>query len=368
MLIFKNKDIEMNNTNHHIIKNIISLFTVAFLATAPLSYAAPLPEANVKVANVLEQPLAPEIKIPGTVVSRNDANIAAEVSGRLLKVAEVGTRVKQGDIIAKLDERPLRFQLDENNASIKSLEASFNYSQKQVIRLTKLSQNNNTARTQLDQSISQRDMASQDLAKAKVAKERTLYQLERTRIRAPFPGQVIERYQQAGEFSSIGRQVVRLVDTTNIEISAQAPVKIANQLKDRMKVTLDDGFKIISAEVRAIIAVGDNRSRNFELRITAPEGVWIVGSAIRVSLPTEQPRSVVTVPRDALILRQDSIYVFKITNDNTATRVDVKTGMGKGDLIEVIGDIVSGDRVVVRGGERLREGQPVNDTGSSNAS
>ncbi len=361
------------------IKILIVMLALSASATVPILYAyaddnseeaakqtkPALPEANVRLAKVLEQPLAPEIKIPGTVVSRNDANIAAEVSGRLHHVAEIGTRVAAGDILAELDERPLKFQLADNNANILSLEASLKYNQKQVERLIKLSESNNTARTQLDQAISQRDMASQDLARAKVTKERTLYQLERTKIRAPFPGQVIERYQQAGEFSSIGRQVVRLVDTTNIEISAQAPVKVATQLNDNMLVELDDGTRKFSAEVRAIIAVGDDRSRNFELRIKAPAGKWIVGSAIRVSLPTEQLRTVMTVPRDALILRQNSIYLFKIKDDNTATRVDVKTGMGKDDLIEVIGDLASGDRVVIRGGERLREGQPVKDSQSS---
>ena len=318
-----------------------------------------LPEASVKLAEVVEQVISPEIFIPGTVVSRNDANIAAEVSGRLISVTEVGTKVAEGDVLAKLDDRPLKFQLDDNNANILRLKASLKYNQKQVERLTSLSKSNNTAKTQLDQAISQRDMATQELTRAKVSKQRTLYQLERTLIRAPFPGQVVERYQQAGEFSNIGGQVVRLVDTDNVEISAQAPVKIAPQLVDNMAVALVYGGKTIATTVRSIISVGDDRSRNFELRIAAPEGTWVVGAAIKVSLPTEQARNVVTVPRDALILRQDSIYLFKINDDETATRVLVKTGIGKGNSIEVIGDISSGDRVVIRGGERLREGQPV---------
>jgi len=358
-----------------IVKSLITLATISLLVSIPLLYASDedegeqvekkeqqkpaLPEANVKLVEVMEKQLSPEIVIPGTVVSRNDAKIAAEVTGRLLHVAEVGTRVEAGDVIATLDDRPLKFQLDDNNANIMSLEASLKYAQKQLDRLTRLSQSNSTARTQLDQVISQRDMASQELARAKVSRERTLYQLQHTKIRAPFPGQVIERYQQMGEFSSIGRQVVRLVDTENVEISAQAPVKIAPQLQDNMRVAVGDDNRKIVSKVRAIIAVGDERSRSFELRVIAPEGIWVVGAAVKVSLPTEVARDVVTVPRDALILRQNSIYLFKIKDDNTATRVDVKTGMGKGDLIEVIGDIASGDRVVIRGGERLREGQAV---------
>ena len=364
-----------------IYKSLIAITAITVMVAIPILYASDdddvekkasekivknakpeMPTANVKIANVQESSLSPVIIVPGTVVSRNDAKIAAEVTGRLLKVAEVGTKVEAGEVIALLDDRPLMFQLDDNNANILSLEASFKYSQKQVDRLTKLSKSNNTARTQLDQVISQRDVAAQDLARSKVTRQKTLYQLERTKIRAPFSGQVIERYQQAGEFSGIGRQVVRLVDTTNVEISAQAPVKIAPQMQDQMLVELDDGLNKYSAKIRAIIAVGDDRSRSFEIRISAPEGKWIVGAAVKVSLPTEQVRSVVTVPRDALILRQDSIYLYKIKDDNTATRIDVKTGMGKGDLIEVIGDISSGDRVVIRGGERLKEGQPVKDS------
>ncbi len=56
-------------------------------------------------------------------------------------------------------------------------------------------------------------MVAQDLAKARINQQKTEYQLKRTMIRAPFPGQVVERYQQAGEFSNIGKEVVRLVDT-----------------------------------------------------------------------------------------------------------------------------------------------------------
>lgn len=360
-------------------KNIYKSIAVIALATSfvalPILYASDdkdteetgmteqkkqvLPEATVKLAEVIKQTISPEIFIPGTVVSRNDAKIASEVSGHILSVAEVGTKVAVGDILAKLDDRQLKFQLDDNNASILRLKASLKYNQQQVERLTSLSQSNNTAKTQIDQAISQRDMATQELASARVSKERTLYQLERTLVRAPFPGQVVERYQQAGEFSNIGGQLVRLVDTVNVEISAQAPVKIAPQLVDNMAVTIVYGDKTIATTVRSIISVGDDRSRNFELRIAAPENTWVVGAAVKVSLPTEQARNVVSVPRDALILRQDSIFLFKINDDETATRVLVTTGIGKGDSIEVIGDISSGDRVVIRGGERLREGQPV---------
>ena len=67
----------------------------------------------------------------------------------------------------------------------------------------------------------------------------------------------------------------------------------------------------------------------------------------------------VAVPRDALILRQGGSYVFKVLEDGTAEKVPVETGVGYESLIEVRGQVSAGDKVVVRGGERLQPGQAV---------
>lgn len=339
---------------------IILMTVLVGMTTGSLTAAQnQMSPANVRMAQAMEKELSQVMTVPGTVVSRNDGRIAAEVTGRLLAVAEVGTRVEKGDVIATLDSQPLQFQLDENIASVKRLEASLKYQQQQVQRLEALSRTNNAAVNQLDQAIAQRDMVMQDLAGAKLAKKRTEYQLERTQIKAPFPGQVVERFQQAGEFSSIGREVLRLVDTTHVEISALAPVKLATGLIENSSVDVHGFGKTISATIRSVVTVGDERSRNIEVRIRIPANEWAVGAPVQVDLPTEKARRVVTVPRDALILRQKQIYLYKVNNENKASRIDVKTGIGHGAIIEVIGDIQSGDRVVVRGGERLRDGQPV---------
>ena len=65
------------------------------------------------------------------------------------------------------------------------------------------------------------------------------------------------------------------------------------------------------------------------------------------------------VPRDALILRQGGIHIYKVLEDNTAEKVTVETGVGYESLIEVRGNVGAGDKVVVRGGERLQPGQAV---------
>jgi multidrug efflux pump subunit AcrA (membrane-fusion protein) len=81
---------------------------------------------------------------------------------------------------------------------------------------------------------------------------------------------------------------------------------------------------------------------------------------VRIGVPTGPAREVIAVPRDALVLRRAGASVFRVVDKSTAERVEISTGIASGNLIEVIGDLKAGEKVVVRGGERLRPGMPVN--------
>jgi multidrug efflux pump subunit AcrA (membrane-fusion protein) len=78
-----------------------------------------------------------------------------------------------------------------------------------------------------------------------------------------------------------------------------------------------------------------------------------------VSLPATATRTAVTVPRDALVIRQNHSYVLRVTRSNTVEELDVTPGAGMADSVEVSGPLAPGDRLVVRGGERLAAGQAV---------
>ena len=84
------------------------------------------------------------------------------------------------------------------------------------------------------------------------------------------------------------------------------------------------------------------------------EAPWIVGSAVKVGLPSATAEQVVAVHRDALVLRGDGTYLFRVNTENKAERVAVKTGTSIGDWVQVTGDVHDGDRMIVRGAERLR--------------
>ena len=80
---------------------------------------------------------------------------------------------------------------------------------------------------------------------------------------------------------------------------------------------------------------------------------------MRVALPTDAPRQVLAIPRDALVLRRSGTSVYRVNGDNKAENVPVQVGIAAGDLVEVNGKLDPGDKVVIRGSERLRPGQDV---------
>lgn len=315
------------------------------------------PPAPVRVAEAQARPMARALQVSGTVVSRHDARLAAEIPGRLDWVAEVGDVVAKGEAVARLDKAWLDLQRQRDEARVRRLEIQLAHLDKELDRLRALTDQQIAARNQLDELASRHAIAEQDLLEARLSLEQTSHQLARTRIVAPFPGQVVERLQQPGEYTAVGGAVVRLVDVGHTEVSARAPLDVATHVRPGMDVQLEGGSV---GRVRAIIPVGDERSRMLEARIELPtDRPWVVGSAVRLALPGSAERQAVAVPRDALVLRSGETYLFKVAHDSTVERVDVDTGVGHGDLIEVQGNVQAGDRVVVRGGERLQTGQRV---------
>ncbi len=321
----------------------------------------------VKVEAAVESPMSSTLWVPGTVVSRNDARVAAEIAGRLEWVAEIGDEVARGDLLARIDDQALKLALREAETRIQRLAVNHRYLERQEFRLETLEAEHIAARNQLDEIVSRREMAQQELTEAELARDQTRDRLARTLIKAPFPGQIVQRSQQLGEYTSVGGTVVRLVDVRHTEVRAQAPLTVAPHLKPGMNVAVKGGEREIESRVRAVIPVGDERSRMFEIRVDLPVAEktatdrppWVIGTPLRVALPQSASRTAVAVPRDALILRQDNVFVFKVSQAGTVERVAVETGIGRDSWIEVIGDVAAGDRVVVRGGERLQPGQTV---------
>jgi RND family efflux transporter MFP subunit len=335
----------------------------AFSAHATAQDAAPAPQgpppAPVAVAKAEATQLAPLLWAPASVVSREDARVASEQDGRVVRVAEVGTTLRRGDTVAQLDDALLRLQERQNLSEIERIQARLDYARSQEQRLGQLIEKHSIAGAQHDEARSQRRVLEQELQGARVALDQTRHRLRNTTVRAPFDGTVAERFIQTGEYLGTGMAVVRLVNTQSLEVKAQAPVNLAARLDPGMDVTIREGEAELRQTVRAVVPVGDESSRQFEVRIALDSQQWPIGSALQVGLPSAAPRDVIAVPRDALVLRPNETFVVRVADDDTAQRVPVRTGGAQGELVEVIGDVHAGDRLVVRGGERLAPGQKV---------
>jgi len=130
-------------------------------------------------------------------------------------------------------------------------------------------------------------------------------------------------------------------------------------LEPQATVQFERNEEVFEGRVRTLVPVGDTRSRLYELRVSLPEGAWKVGESVRVAVPATVRHEVLSVPRDALVLRRDAVSVFVIDDDAVAHRIAVIPGIASGPWIEVEGELKAGDLVVTRGGERLRDGQKV---------
>ncbi len=340
-----------------VMKNYLMALAACLLAT-PGAYAQFGGASPVELSEARMTMMAPTMQVAGTVVSRSDAFLSAEVDGRLIEVAEVGARVEAGDVIARIEDTGFRLRAQELAAEINRVEARLRFLEAELVRFERLAETNLAALSQIEQTRSERDVATSDLAVVRSRLSQLEDQLDRTRITAPFPGVVAERVAQAGERVAAGSRVVRLVNPDRLEVVARPPLNYFRYVQAGDELGVRIGDEELVSPVRTVVSVGDEARHVFELRLDMAESLP-VGQTVRVTIPTADVREVLAVPRDALVLRGDGIAVFIVDEDNTARRIRVTTGIGAGEWIEVSGPIQAGDKVVIRGNERLRPGQEV---------
>jgi membrane fusion protein, multidrug efflux system len=328
-------------------------------ASVPAADPGSAARAVVEVATVSVQPVTVQSWIPGSIVSRADARIASVIAGRVVWIADVGTRLAQGEPLARLDDTVSRLRVDDLRAQVARARAQHDVNSSQLDRFNRLAATQALSASQLEDARAQREMSNDDLTRAEAQLREAQYEIGQSVIRAPFPGVVSERFIQMGEYLQTGAATVRLVNTVDIEARATAALELAGHVHPGQSVTVREHGAEHTGRVRTVVPVGDERSRQFEVRVTLSSPEWLVGTPVEVSLPASAQRTAVTVPRDALVIRQNHSYVLRVTRANTVEQLDVTPGAGIADAVEVSGPLAAGDRLVIRGGERLAAGQAV---------
>ena len=318
------------------------------------------PPAIVTLSKIEQSAITPNFTAPGDIVADRDSVVAAEVAGRIQSTLNIGARVRRGTVIAVIDDRTARLARDQASAEISRLRSDLTYQDRLVGRLQQLLKEEAESEASLDEAVSGRDQTRARLRAAQVALDTAKFDLARTRIRAPFSGQVVERRIEVGEYATPGREIARIVGRQGSEARVRIPIASAGSLSPGQEVTILAAGEQRKSKVRTVIETGDEVSRTIEVR--APMGTHNLkmGSAISITVPTGIERNVLTAPRDALVLRDSGIFIYIVNpKDKTAKRVDVQVGEPAGDRVAISGQLAAGDMIVVRGGERLRDGQTV---------
>lgn len=318
------------------------------------------PPALVTLDRVTRIAITPNFTAPGDIVANSDSVVAAEVSGRIQSTLNEGSNVARGSVIAVIDDRMARLARDQASAEVARLKSDLSYQERLVARLQQLLREEAESEASLDEAISARDQTKARLAAARISLETAKVELARTRIRAPFAGQLVERRIQVGEYATPGREIARVIGRQGSEARVRVPIAVAGSLSQGQPLTIIANGEKRDSYVRAVIEAGDEVSRTIEVRAPMGSHNLKLGSAVSITVPTGEQRMVLTAPRDALVLRDSGIFVYVVNpKDKSAKRVDVEVGEPNGDRVAISGKLKDGDLIVMRGGERLRDGQTV---------
>lgn len=350
----------------------ITLFCLALISPgiAPARDGSGRPPVQVVVASVERLPLAAKQWVPATVFSRDEARVAAEQAGRLTEVAELGETLAKGGTLFRLDDYAESQERAIAEANIDRESARIRFLDKETERLQRLARTNNAAQTQLEKTASELAVARAERQAARARLREIDERLRRMHPEAPYHAIVVERIKRPGEWVGKGDDVIVIADDRHLEIRATAALTSLPYVHVGQRLAVEQrgrsGYEAAGlARVRYVVSAGDPQTHRFMLRLEPPAGSWTIGQVVRLAVPVMDERAVLAVPRDALVLRPQGNAVYRVGDDGQAERIAVETGVAEGALIEVRGGLEPGDRVIVRGAERIRPGQRVRIMGAA---
>jgi len=323
------------------------------------------PAVPVEVTEVEEQTVQKPVTLVGTVEPARRSVVASEIAGIVENYTiQEGDFVKKGDLITELRTDVIKIKLREAQNAKQEANARYQLAKQNLDRFKMLEQKGVASKQQLDDALSERDAW---LAKRSQLEEQTMkqeYDLEVSKIVAPFNGFISRELTEVGQWVSEGGAIVEMVDLDNVEIMVDVPEQYISQMKvgDTATANIDSiPDLIIEGKITSIVPQADKSARTFPVRIMVSNAEHVIKSGMlaRVSFLVGEPSLVKLVPKDA-IFEQNKINFVYVVNNGSAQPVQVDKGISYNDLIEVNGPIETGQLVVIRGNERLRPGQPVN--------
>jgi membrane fusion protein (multidrug efflux system) len=318
---------------------------------------APRRMVRVETKMVVLQSFEERIALTGIVEAKTDVTISAEAGGRVDWVAELGTRVAVGTVVARFDDRLLKSGAAAAEAEYELAEATFKRQQALFADSVISALEFENAQTRRDQ------------ARAAYFQANKMY--EDTQLKSPTAGRVEARYVEAGELVNPGTPVVRVVDTRNVKIRAGVPERYAADISEGAHVGVR--LRALGIEGEATLSfvgrVVDPQSRTFpvEIDIDNESGLLKPEMVANVTIERRTIEEALVIPQNAIV-RDDlgvSVYVIEqVDEDRIARRRDVQPGPSFGGQTVILSGLEAGEEVVVIGQSRLTDGNLVEIVGA----
>ena len=297
------------------------------------------------------------INSTGTLRPDEEVDLSFETSGKIIKINFTeGTRVIKGQLLAKINDRPLQAQLEKLLAQRK-LSEEMEFRQRSLLTKDAISKES------YDQIVTELQTIGADinLIKARISE---------TELRAPFDGIIGLRYLSEGSYATSSTKIAKLIKISPLKIEFSISEKYSSEIKIGYPITfkIDGSDEIYKAEVYAVDPKIDIETHTIVLRALYPNKNEELksGRYAAITLELSHVDNAIAVPTEAIIpeMEGEKVFIFK---RGKAQSVKVTTGLRTESKIQIESGLKFGDTLITTGIMQLRQSLPVSlDTVISN--
>ena len=314
------------------------------------------------------------IRAVGNVTPYNTVTVVPQVEGRLLRVHfQEGAHVQAGQLLAELDPRALQASLDEARGTQAQNQAELKNARSDLTRYERLYRQDSVSRQQLEtqRALVRQLQARSTTDQAKVDNARV--QLGYTKIHAPVAGRLGLLKTNIGAMigPSTTDGLVSIVQTDPISVIFGVPEVQLTALRDAMATAAGNGLAVEAWDrsEQGRLASGrlttlDNQidtttgSLRVRARFDNPGETLFPNQFVNIRLTLQTLPRAVSVPVDAVQFGTQGNYVYVVRDDKAYVQV-VKLGATTADRVQIVEGLAAGERVVLEGMDRLRNGSAV---------
>ncbi len=307
--------------------------------------------SGVPVDAVIVQPgiVRDELEVTGTIVANQQVDIASELTRKVVRVnVKEGSKVKRGTLLFQLDDADLQAQLERFRQQEKLAKLN-------EVRLKDLIEKEAIAQQDYDEASTNLKVLQAQILEVQVM-------IDKTRIVAPFDGQIGMINTYPGAIVSVNTILTNIEDNSVVKVEFSVPEKYTNiiQTGSEQTFTVISDSKQYKTKVVARGASLSNDTRTLLVRgaTSNPEGKLLPGQSVRLTLSLNTSSSALTVASQALIPSSNGYSVF-VSRKNKAEAIPVVIGQRSTGSVEITKGLSRGDTVIVSNLLRLGPGAPV---------